>query len=134
LGWARTRLRIGLFLDGIFLTALGCLFISNGQTYEGFVLLAGGGMALLAAIVYLGGWYENIDYGLRIIQAIFVVAVVGGISGYLLYGLREAIGGAILVGFVMEVGGILLAIYLYYRDERDWREYEIEMRKHGKEP
>jgi branched-subunit amino acid ABC-type transport system permease component len=110
------------------------LFISNGQTFEGLVFLAGGGMALLAAIVYLGGWYENIDYGLRIIQAIFVVAVIGGISGYLLYGLREAIGGAILVGFVMEVGGILLAIYLYYRDVRDWREYETEMRKHGKEP
>jgi hypothetical protein len=36
-----------------------------------------------------------------------------------MYGPREAIGGALLVGFAAEIAGSFCALYLYYRDKRE---------------
>jgi hypothetical protein len=96
-------------------------FFSNGQSLDGFILLCAGGAALLAGVVYLTGWYENIDYGLTIIGSILGTAVAGGILGCIMYSVKGAVGGAILVGFVAEVVGVFCAFYLYHRDTKEAR-------------
>ena len=92
---------------------------SNGQPFDGLVLLCAGGIVLLIGVIYAADWYENIDYGLRIIELIFGVALVGGILGFIMYGPKESIGGALLVGFAAEVAGVFCVFYLYYRDKRE---------------
>jgi uncharacterized membrane protein YsdA (DUF1294 family) len=113
--WAR----VSLAVSGIFLMGLSYGSLSNGQPFDGLVLLCAGGIVLLIGVIYAADWYENIDYGLRIIESIFGAALVGGILGLVIYGPKESIGGALLVGFAAEIAGVFCAFYLYYRDKRE---------------
>jgi len=123
--------RFLLFCLSVFFVALGFGSFSGDEFSDGLILVGAGGIAFLVSVVYLSRWYENTDYGLRIIELILIVAVAGGILGMVLYGLRGAIGGAILVGLVAEVVGFFCSLYLHVRDEREAREFDRETEKYS---
>jgi hypothetical protein len=96
--------------------AMGYGSFSGGQQFDGLVLLCIGGIVLLIATVYAADWFENVDHGLGIITSILCAAAVGGIVGFAVYGPKELLVGALLVGFAAEIAGVLCAVYFNYRE------------------
>lgn len=111
--------RVSLSFFGFFLMALGYGSFSNKQPFDGLVLLCAGGIVLLMGLIYTAEWYENIDYGLRIIESIFVATLVAGILSFFTYGPKESVVAVLLMGFAAEVAGAFCALYLHYRDNRE---------------
>jgi peptidoglycan/LPS O-acetylase OafA/YrhL len=111
----------------------GALFM-EGQ-YVGGLLFSGiAGVFLLGVVVYSAEWFENLDQSMRIFTLIFGVSFVGGVAGFLLYGMEGAVFGWIYTLLGAQIVGAVCALVFRYRDEKETREYEREMRKYGKEP
>jgi hypothetical protein len=111
----------------------GKLFME--REYVGELLFCGiGGIVLLGVVVYAAEWFQNLEQSMRIFTLIFGVSVVGGVAGFLLYGLEGAVFGWAYTFLGAQLVGAICALFLRYRDERETREYEREMRKYGKEP
>lgn len=125
LGMPKIWARVLLSAFGIFLMVLSHGSFSNGQPSDGLILLCVGGIVLLIGVIYGADWFENIDSGPRIIGLILGAAFVGGIVGFIMYGPRESIDGALLVGFAAEVAGVFCALYLYFRDRRETQKERI---------
>ena len=107
-----------MLLVGVLLIAFGYESLTNGQPSDGLILLCAGGIVLLIAAVYSTDWFEDVDNGLRIIQFIFLAALIGGIFGFVLYGPKESIVAALLVGFAAEIAGVFLALYFYFKSKQ----------------
>ena len=105
------------------------------REYVGGLLFCGiGGIVLLGVVVYATGWFLNLDQSMRIFTVIFGVSFVGGVAGFLLYGMEGAVFGWIYTLLGAQLVGAICALFIRFRDERETREYEREMRKYGKEP
>lgn len=98
--------RIPATLFGILLMVLGYNQFSYRQPFDGLVLTSGGGIMLLMGLVYSAEWFENIVYSLRIIESIFFATLVAGILSFFIYGPKESVAAALVVGFAAEVTGL----------------------------
>ena len=106
----------------------------TGEHFAGLVLFGMAGILVLGVIVYSSEWFQNLDQSLRIFQLIFVLSVVGGAAGLFLYGMEAAVFGWTYTFLFAQLAGAICAVFLRYKDEKETREYEREMRKYGKEP
>jgi MFS family permease len=111
----------------------GKLFM-EGEYVGGFLFCGIGGIFLVGVVVYAAEWFLNLDQSMRIFTLIFGVSFVGGVAGFLLYGMEGAVFGWIYTLLGAQLVGAICALFIRYRDERETREYEREMRKYGKEP
>ena len=109
--------RASMSAFGILLMALSYGSFSGGQPLDALILLCGGGIVLLSASVYLSDWYLDIENGMRIIVATFFAALLAGFVTFAVYGPKESIVGALMVGFVGEIAGAFCAVYLHHRDK-----------------
>jgi drug/metabolite transporter (DMT)-like permease len=124
---------IAIFAISLFLV-FGIAFYREDQYSAGLVFFGGAGILLLGVVVYSTEWFQNLDQSMRIITLIFGVSVVGGFAGLLLHGLEGAVFGCTYSFLGAQLAGAVCALFIRYRDEREEREYETEMRKYGKEP
>ena len=122
-----------MFAVFLFLVIGGELY-KEGESFAGLVLFGMAGIIVLGIIVYSMEWFQNLDQSLRIFQLIFVISIVGGVAGLFLYGMEGAVFGWTYTFLFAQLAGAVCAIFLRYRDEKETREYEREMRKYGKEP
>lgn len=111
----------------------GKLFM-EGEYIGGLLFCGIGGIVLLGVAVYSSEWFLNLDQSMRIFTLIFGVSVVGGVAGFLFYGMEGAVFGWIYTLLGAQLAGAICALFIRYRDEKETREYEREMRKYGKEP
>jgi hypothetical protein len=111
----------------------GDLFV-EGQQFAGLLFFGIAGIFLLGVVVYATEWFQNLEQSMRIFTVIFGVSFVGGVAGFLLYGMEGAVFGWIYTLLGAQLVGAICALFLRYRDERETRAYEREMRKYGKEP
>ena len=116
------------------------LLVFGGDLYRkedyfaGLVLFGMAGALLVGVLVYSARWFENLDHSLAIFELVLGLSVVGGVAGFVLYGMEGAVFGWTYTLLCAELVGALYALFLQHRDEREVREYEREMRKYGKEP
>jgi MFS family permease len=122
-----------IFTIFLFLVLGGGLYREE-QYFAGLVLFGMAGILALGVIVYSTEWFQNLDQSLRIFQLIFVISIVGGAAGLFLYGMEGAVFGWTYTFLLAQLAGAVCAIFLRYRDEKETRDYEREMRKYGKEP
>ena len=118
----------------IFIVVFGIELYRTGEYFAGLVLFGMAGILVLGVIAYSMEWFQNLDQSLRIFQLVIVMSVIGGVAGLLLYGMEGAVFGWTYTFLCAQLAGAVSALFLRYRDEREEREYETEMRKYGKEP
>jgi MFS family permease len=124
-----------LAIFAIFLLfVLGGELYREGQYFAGLVLFGMTGILVLGVIVYSAEWFQNLDQSLRIFQLIFIISIIGGAAGLFLYGMEGAVFGWTYTFLFAQLAGAICAVFLRYKDEKETREYEREMRKYGKEP
>ena len=105
------------------------------RDYVGGLLFCGiGGIVLVGVVVYSAEWFLNLDQSMRIFTLIFGVSFVGGVAGFLLYGMEGAVFGWIYTLLSAQLVGAVCSLFILYRDKRETREHEREMRKYRKEP
>ena len=117
----------------LFLIIGGELY-KQGEYFAGLVLFGMTGILVLGIVVYSMEWFQNLDQSLRIFQLTFVISIIGGAAGLFLYGMEGAVFGWTYTFLFAQLAGAVCALFLRYRDEKETREYESEMRKYGKEP
>ena len=117
----------------LFLVFGGDLFV-EGQYFAGLLFFGIAGIFLLGVVVYSTEWFQNLDQSMGIFTLILGASVVGGAAGFFLYGMEGAVFGWTYALLCAQIVGAICALFLRYRDERETREYEREMRKYGKEP
>jgi hypothetical protein len=106
-------------LVGVFFIFLGYNQFSYRQPFDGLVLASVGGIIFLMGVVYSAEWFQNLIHSFRIIQAIFFVTLVAGIISFFIYGPKEAIVAASLVGFTAEVTGTFFGLYFYIKEHTE---------------
>ncbi len=111
----------------------GDLF-KEGQYVGGLLFCGIGGIFLLGVVVYSTEWFQNLDQSMGIFTLILAASVVGGVVGFLLYEMEGAVFGWIYTLLGAQIVGAVCALFIRYRDEKETREHEKEMRKYGKEP
>jgi hypothetical protein len=129
---ARARL-VAIFTIFLCLVFGGALYREE-QYFAGIVLFGIAGILLLGVVVYSAQWFQNLDQSLRIFQLMLGLSIVGGVAGLVLYGMEGAVFGWTYTLLCAELVGAVCALFFRYRDEKEMREYETEMRKYGKEP
>jgi len=117
----------------LFLIIGGELY-KQGEYFAGLVLFGMTGILVLGIVVYSMEWFQNLDQSLRIFQLTFVISIIGAAAGLFLYGMEGAVFGWTYTFLFAQLAGAVCALFLRYRDEKETREYESEMRKYGKEP
>jgi MFS family permease len=118
----------------ILILVFGIELYRTGEYFAGLVLFGMAGILVLGVVVYSMEWFQNLDQSLRIFQIILITSVIGGVVGLFLYGMGGAVFGWTYTFLCAQLAGAVCALFLRYRDEREEREYETEMRKYGKEP
>jgi len=118
----------------IFFVVFGIELYRTGESFAGLVLFGMAGILVVGVVVYSMEWFQNLDQSLRIFQIIIVTSVIGGAAGLFLYGMEGAVFGWTYTFLCAQLAGAVCALFLRYRDERETRAYEREMRKYGKEP
>ena len=92
---------------------------SYRQPFDGLVLASVGGIIFLMGVVYSAEWFQNLIHSFRIIQAIFFVTLVAGILSFFIYGPKESIVAASLVGFKAEVTGTFCGLCFYIKEHKE---------------
>lgn len=137
LGRSRKTRRISAIIISVISLITGGAFYSLGDTQAHQIGLFFFGLAingLVTAGVYFSDWFENLDESMKIITFTWVAPFVGTLVGYILDTWQGAAFGIVIAVLVADAIAVPTSVYLYFRDKREDREYEKEMRKYGKEP
>ena len=126
--------RVSALLSIIFFVVFGIELYKTGESFAGLVLFGMAGILVLGIVVYSMDWFQNLDQSLRIFQIVIITSVIGAAAGLFLHGLEGAVFGWTYTFLGAQLAGVVSALFFRYRDEREEREYETEMRKYGKEP
>ena len=89
---------------------------------------------LIVAAVYVSDWFRDLDESMNIMLFTLGAAFSGALVGLILNGVLGATLGMVIAVLVAQAIAVPISVYLYLRDEREYREYEEERRKYGKEP
>jgi hypothetical protein len=102
--------------------AIGLVFF--GLAVNGFI----------TAGIYISDWFQDLDDSMRIMTLVWVAPFVGMFVGLDLDGVPGATFALVIAALLAHAIAVPVSVYLYLRDKREYREYEEEMRKWGKEP
>jgi hypothetical protein len=111
------------------------IYMLGGEAQE--IGLAFFGVAIdgfITACVYVSDWFQDLDESMRIITFVWVAPFVGMFVGLDLDGLPGATLALAIAVLAAQAVAVPVSVYLYLRDKREYREYEEEMRRWGKEP